>query len=117
MSQLQLESSRKEGIPVLKIKGRFALEDAVHFGEELESLVDSLEEPYFIMDFTRLEHISSAAIGILVNLKLRLNSSRGSFWIFGANQRILEVFELTGVDQLLEVESTLKECIEEAKNQ
>ena len=117
MSQLTLESSRKEGIPVLKIKGRFSLEDAVHFGEELESLVESMDRPYFVMDFSKLEHISSAAIGILVNLKLRLNSSHGSFWIFGANQRILEVFELTGVDQLLEVESSLKECLEEAKNQ
>ena len=37
--------------------------------------------------------------------------------MFRELNNILEVFELTGVDQLLEIESSLKECIEEAKNQ
>jgi anti-anti-sigma factor len=81
--------------------------------EQLESVVhkqlDSGERR-FVLDATGLEYIDSAGIGALVSALSGVKKAGGELRVAGANQRILRLFAMTGVDKLLTVYPTVAEA-------
>ena len=56
------------------------------------------------LDFTNLEYISSAGLKVLIATHRKLQPDNIPFTIKNANDVIMEVFRLSGVDRVLEIE-------------
>jgi anti-anti-sigma factor len=56
------------------------------------------------LDFSRLEYISSAGLGVLLKTQKRLLARSGKLRLAGVNRHILDIFQYSGFDQIFEIE-------------
>jgi len=64
----------------------------------------------FLVDCTSLEYISSAGLGVFMSHIEVFKRENISLVIFGLNEKVANVFEILGLDQLLEIEDTKEEA-------
>ena len=86
----------------LKITGRLDTTTAPN----LESVINELSEDTkeIIFDVSEVEYISSAGIRVLLGAYKKMNSSQGKIRIEKANDIVREVFEMTGLCEMLDEE-------------
>ena len=56
-----------------------------------------------VLDFSELDYISSAGLRVLLGAAKQLKASGGTLRIFGLNQSVREVFEISGFATILSV--------------
>ena len=56
-----------------------------------------------VLDFSKLDYISSAGLRVLLGAAKQLKSSGGTLGMFGLNQSVREVFEISGFSAILSV--------------
>ena len=59
-----------------------------------------------VIDFTALDYISSAGLRVLLGAVKRLGGSGGGLRLFGLNQTVREVFQISGFSTILAVFAT-----------
>lgn len=57
-----------------------------------------------ILDFEKMDYISSAALGVLVATQDELYSQEIPFTIINTQERIKDIFEVAGIDKFLNIE-------------
>ena len=81
-------------------------------GTELYKLVDEQDKRILILDFQRVQYLSSQAIGILLTLQKKLSALRGGkFILCGVGERLAELLKITRLDRILTVKPTQKEAV------
>jgi anti-anti-sigma factor len=98
------------GAALVTVTGRLTLgRDA----ERLESVVNELlkqGQKKFIFDASALDYADSAGIGTVVACVTHIKKAGGDMRMAGANARVLRLFQMTGVDQLLSLYPTVQEA-------
>ena len=86
----------------LEITGRIDTTTAPN----LESVVNELSEDTIelIFDMSGVEYISSAGIRVLLGAYKKMNSNQGRARIEKVNDMVREVFEMTGLSEMLDEE-------------
>src|SRR5688572_4596109 len=98
---LRIEALTTEtGHPLLRLSGKFTVEDSMHLRDILEK---HAANGSVIIDGSQLSQINSAAIGVLVNMKMKMSRNKHDLILYGLNKVIVEVLKLTGVDMLLTI--------------
>ena len=84
----------------LEITGRLDTTTAPN----LESVINELPEDTkeLIFDMSSVEYISSAGIRVLLGAYKKMNTNHGIMRIEKANDMVREIFEMTGLLELLE---------------
>ena len=84
----------------LEITGRLDTTTAPN----LESVINELSEDTkeLIFDMSGVEYISSAGIRVLLGAYKKRNSHQGTMRIEKANDMVREVFEMTGLSEMLD---------------
>ena len=59
-----------------------------------------------VIDFRALDYISSAGLRVLLGTAKRLSQERGALRLFGLNETVREVFEISGFATILTVVDT-----------
>lgn len=83
----------------LGITGRLDTTTAPNLETVINELSDDIKE--LVFDMCELEYISSAGIRVLLGAYKKMNKNQGIMRIDKANELILEVFEMTGLLQML----------------
>ena len=81
--------------------GRLDTTTASEFENELGASLDNVKE--LILDLTKLSYVSSAGLRVILKAQKRMNT-QGSMKVRGANENIMEVFEITGFADVLTFE-------------
>ena len=86
----------------LEITGRLDTTTA----SNLESVVNDLSEntKELVFDISGVEYISSAGIRVLIGAYKKINLQKGTMRIVKANEQVYEVFEMTGLSDMLDKE-------------
>jgi anti-sigma B factor antagonist len=85
------------------LNARVPVDLSESFEERVIQHVDSLDTPKVLIDFGGVEFISSAVLGKLIKLNGRLQSRGGELRLSSLNDRLGEVFRITGLDRLFEI--------------
>lgn len=64
-----------------------------------------------VVDCTALDYISSAGLRVLLATVKRLNGVGGALHLFGLNETVREVFEISGFSMILKVFETEAEAL------
>jgi len=80
-------------------------------GRELFALVDSDGRTQIILDFDLVEYLSSAALGKLITMHKKVSAAGGKLLLCNIQKDILEVFQLTRLDQVLSLCKTLDDAL------
>jgi len=71
--------------------------------EKAQSFMDSVEEAR-IVDFSNLEYISSAGLGVLLKTQKRLAETGAGLKIINVNNHIHDVFRYSGFNAIFDIE-------------
>ena len=83
----------------LEITGRLDTTTAPNLEAVINELSDDTKE--LVFDMSEVEYISSAGIRVLLGAYKKMNSNAGIMRIEKPNDMVLEVFEMTGLSQML----------------
>lgn len=85
----------------IALEGRLDTTTAPQLEKELKDSIDGVTELNF--DFEKLEYISSAGLRVLLSAQKIMNK-QGHMVIHNVNDDIMEIFEVTGFSDILEIE-------------
>ena len=83
------------------IEGRLDTSTAPELEAELSQL-EGVKE--LVLDFGKLEYVSSAGLRVLLASQKAMMASKGQMVIHNVNETIMEVFEITGFADILTIE-------------
>ena len=70
-----------------------------------QSFMDTVDDAK-IVDFSKLEYISSAGLGVLLKTQKRLSENGAKLKIINVNNHIYDVFRYSGFHAIFEIEAT-----------
>ena len=82
------------------IEGRLDTITAPELETELKASLDGVDK--LTLDFSKLEYISSAGLRVLLSTQKRMNT-QGSMSVTNVNATIMEIFEVTGFNDILTI--------------
>jgi len=80
-------------------------------GGTLNALIDENDPPRLLLDFTSVDHLSSAALGMLINANNRIKQRNGQLRLSNIKPQIFEVFRITKLDRLFRIYDTRAEAM------
>jgi len=72
-------------------------------GQQLIALVEAKDRPKLLLDFANVDHLSSAALGMLINVNNRVKQQSGQLRLANIKPAIMEVFEITKLNKLFRI--------------
>lgn len=81
-------------------------------GHELASLVDSTPGIKLLLSFKNVEHLSSAALGVLITLNKQVEAKSGKLKLSDISPQIFEVFKITRLNKLFDIYDTKEAALE-----
>jgi len=86
--------------------------DLQNISEQLFELVEKQDKRQIIMDFEKVQYLSSQAIGIVLNVNKKLGALKNSQLILcGVGPRLMELVRITRLDRVLKIKATQKEAL------
>ena len=93
----------KEGEKLtVALEGRLDTTSAPQLKDELEPFSDDVKE--LVLDIKYLDYVSSAGLRVLLSMHKSMGK-RGRMVLRGANENVMEVFEVTGFASILNIEA------------
>jgi anti-sigma B factor antagonist len=105
---------RKQGdVCVVEFEDRKILEEHVinQIGERLSEIIEDEGSAKLLLDFRNVEHLSSAALGMLITLNKRLGERQGRLVLANIHPQIYEVFKITRLNKLFNIQSSTEDAI------
>lgn len=83
-----------------------------HISQSLYRLVDAEDRRRIILDFEKVQYLSSQAIGIVLTMNKKLAALKNSKLVLcGVGPRLQELLKITRLDRILTIKPTQKEAI------
>lgn len=94
-----------KGIRVVEFTNNKILDEANinEIGTTLTALIDEGASPKILLDFSSVDHLSSAALGMLINANNKIKQRNGQLRLAGIKPQILEVFQITKLNKLFRI--------------
>ena len=98
---MTIEQKKNDGSFTLKLIGRLDTTTAPQMEQVVNEELDGVTE--LIIDCEKLDYISSAGLRVLLKAQKKMNTL-GSMKVIKVNAPNMEVFQITGFDQVLTIE-------------
>lgn len=80
-------------------------------GEELSRVVAGMSDVKMLLSFKNVEHLSSAALGMLITLHKQVAEKKGQLKLSDITPQIYEVFKITRLNKLFSIYGTAREAL------
>ncbi|MEM7107452.1 MAG: STAS domain-containing protein [Bacteroidota bacterium] len=101
---------QETGYDLLTVVGDVDASSSIELDNAIEEAIESGGKK-FLIDCSNLEYISSAGLGVFMSYIEEFRKRNIIMIIYGLNEKVANVFEILGLDQLL----TIKQTKDEAK--
>ena len=98
---MEITKSIQDQSATLGLVGRLDTITAPRLEEELKEILSNVTE--LVLDFEKLEYISSAGLRVLLSAQ-KVMSRQGSMRFIHVNEAVMEIFEVTGFTDILTIE-------------
>ena len=108
-----LSVTKSEDVNIVEFADRKILEELSisEIGDELFKLVEGASGVKILLSFKNVEHLSSAALGMLITLNKRVTEQGGSLKLSDITPQIYEVFKITRLNKLFEIYDTAEQAL------
>ena len=109
-----LTVAERSGVSVVAFSDRKILEELSirEIEEELSRLVDSKDTINLVLNFENVEHLSSAALGMLIKLNDQVTKRSGRLKLSDIRPNIYQVFKITRLNRLFDIHASTAEAID-----
>jgi anti-sigma B factor antagonist len=109
----RLRISREKDVHVVEFVQNRILDELniSEIGLELTNLLAGRDRPRLLLDFSAVDHLSSAALGMLINVNNKVREQNGQLRLAQIKPPILEVFQITKLNRLFRICATRAEAM------
>lgn len=87
-------------------------ESNIHeIGQQLKSLIEGRDRPKLLVDFSNVDHLSSRALGELIDLNKRILAQSGQLRLANIKAHLIVVFQITKLDRVFKILPTRQEAL------
>ena len=79
--------------------------------KQLYHMVDAEDRRKVIMDFEKVQYLSSQAIGIVMNMNKKIMALKGKLILCGVGGKLMELVKITRLDKVLMIKPTQAEAV------
>lgn len=96
---------------------RNILEEAMiqQIGDEISQIIDQSPVPKVLISFDQVEHLSSAALGMLITINNRVRQKGGQLRLSNIDAQIYEVFMITKLNKLFQIHDQSDQALKSFK--
>lgn len=109
-----IERKTEGEVSILEVAGEIDASSSIFLDEEVSKALT--HSPKIAVDLTSLEYISSAGLGVFMSYISELESKKMTMVLFGMKQKVFQVFQILGLDQLLSIVETREEALKKAND-
>lgn len=99
---MDVTTRTQDGVAIVILTGNLDTNTAPQAQQALDQIVDGGGHK-IVVDFTSLDYISSAGLRVLLATAKRLGGVGGTLRMFGLNETVEEVFEISGFSTIFNV--------------
>lgn len=108
---VQIDIAVENEITSLLINGDVDASSSIQLDDALKKTIED-GAVKIIIDCENLNYISSAGLGVFMSYIEDINTKGIRMALYGLNDKVMNVFEILGLDQLLNIVTTKKDAIE-----
>ncbi|MBY0307192.1 MAG: STAS domain-containing protein [Phycisphaerales bacterium] len=111
-SDSRLKVRRDGSIVEVQFRDRNILDEAniQQIGEEIKTIIESEPAPRLLINFTDVDHLSSAALGTLITINNRVRALKGQLRLSNIDPQIYQVFVITKLNKLFEIHESAEKA-------
>lgn len=96
---------QQKDVRIVEFTNNKILDEAniTEIGATLNTLIDERPNPKLLLDFSNVDHLSSAALGMLINANNRIKQKNGQLRLSNIKPQIFEVFVITKLNKLFRI--------------
>lgn len=98
---MQIDQERQDKKLTLKVSGRLETSTAPDLQKVIDHELDGITE--LKVDVKEMEYVSSAGLRVLLAATKKMKAKGGIMTIHHANEEVMEVFEITGFNEILNI--------------
>jgi len=108
-----LRIKRSDAVSIVEFADRKILEELSiqEIGEELHQVVESEPGIKLLLNFKNVDHLSSAALGMLITLNKKVKEQSGQLKLCDINRQIYEVFKITRLNRVFDIHETAEQAL------
>jgi anti-sigma B factor antagonist len=109
----RLNISQNKDVAVVEFTESKILDEMniTEIGTALRAMVEAKDRPKILLDFSNVDHLSSAALGMLIDVNNRLRQANGQLRLANIRPQIMEVFVITKLNRLFRISPTRAEAL------
>ncbi len=108
---LHIELEEIEHRVILRIDGRLDAASAPILERKINNLIEE-NHTHLILDFSRVDYLSSAGMRVLLSASKKLKSKKGGMILFSVSEDVGEVIKMAGFDKILHICASEKEALQ-----
>lgn len=108
---LRIELEEIEHRVILRVDGRLDAPSAPILERKIDSLIDE-HHYHLILDFSRVDYLSSAGMRVLLSTTKKVKSKKGDLILFSVSDDVGEVIKMAGFDKILHICSSEKDALQ-----
>lgn len=110
----RLNIDRGDTLTQVRFIDRHILEESQiqQIGDELIRLIEEADDPRLLLVFEDVEHLSSAALGMLITCNNRIRQKGGQLRLSNIDAQIYEVFVITKLNNLFQIFDQVDQAVE-----
>lgn len=106
---MQISTRSSNDIHIVAVTGSLDSGTSPEAQKSLDTVVGTAKK--VALDFSQLDYISSAGLRVLLGVAKQLRAKGGTLGMFGLNQSVREVFEISGFASILPVYQSEAEAL------
>ena len=105
-------ASRTDGpFDIIEVGGEIDVYTAPRLREAIVSVIDAGKRQ-LVVDVEQVDFLDSTGLGVLVGALKRVRADGGSLDIVCTHERILKIFQITGLDKVFGLHASVQEAID-----
>jgi anti-sigma B factor antagonist len=109
---LEVETTERNGATVLALRGEIDVYTAPRLRQAIVDLVDAGAR-HIVVDMQKVDFLDSTGLGVLVEGLKRIRTSEGNLSIVTTQDKILKIFDITGLNKAFPIHATVGEAVGE----
>ena len=105
-----VETTERDGVNVLTLRGEIDVYTAPQLRQTIVDLVDG-GATNIVVDMRKVEFLDSTGLGVLVEGLRRIKSKDGDLSIVATQDKILKIFDITGLNKAFSLHASVEEAM------
>ena len=102
----------KDKIGLIELSDRLARESVISFRQKAVEYIEANDLQSIILDFTNLNWIDSAGIGVLMVIYKLLSGKKGTLVFVNPNKQISDIFSILKLNQIFKIVPSIEEALQ-----